>query len=87
MQSYPSAATLLPSVGSLHNSMSVLSQDQIDDASPFAPPTRWIPAYAGMTVVVQSTPSRSEHAGGARRRIYPHQFPLMINGDGEAQNQ
>ena len=83
MQSYPSAASTPPS-GSLHNSMSVLSQDQIDDASPFAPP-RWIPAYAGMTVVVQSTPSRSEHAGG--RRIYPHQFPVMINGDGEAQNQ
>ena len=36
----------------MHNSISVLSQDQIDDLSPFAPP-RWIPAYAGMTLVVQ----------------------------------
>ncbi len=43
-----------PVEGSLHNSISVLSQDQIDDLSPFAPP-RWIPAYAGMTLVVQST--------------------------------
>ena len=41
--------------------MSVLLQDQIDHASPFAPP-RWMdvpsaeaPAYAVMTVVVQST--------------------------------
>ena len=44
--------------------MSVLSQYQIDDLSPFAPP-RWIPAYAGMTVVVQSTHrGRGEDSGG-----------------------
>ena len=43
-----------PLMGSLHNSILVLSQDQIDDVCPFASPL-WIPAYAGMTVVVQST--------------------------------
>ena len=42
-----------PSMGPLHNSMSLLSQGQIDDAPPFAAPL-WIPAYAGMTLVVQS---------------------------------
>ena len=50
-----------PLMGALRNSMSVLSQDQIDDLSPFATPL-WMdvpsaeaPAYAGMTLVVQST--------------------------------
>ena len=51
-----------PIEGPLHNSISVLSQYQIDDLSPFAPP-RWMdvpsaeaPAYAGMTLVVQRSP-------------------------------
>ena len=42
-------------VGPLHNSMSVLSQDQIDHASPFAPPAGFPPTRE-WTVVVQSTP-------------------------------
>ena len=37
-----------PLMGPLHNSVSVLSQDQMDDVSPIAPPL-WFPAYAGMT--------------------------------------
>ena len=53
-----------PTWGSGDGSISVLSQDQIDHASPFAPP-RWIPAYAGMTVVVQSTHrGRGDGSGG-----------------------
>ena len=61
-----------PFEGALHNSISVLSQDQIDDLSPFAPP-RWIPAYAGMTLVVQST-----HRGRGdvnRRALFFSGFP------------
>ncbi len=49
-------------VGSLHNSTSVLSKDQIDDVSPFAPP-RWIPAFAGMTVGVHTSEWERDDAG------------------------
>ncbi len=37
-----------PLMGPLHNSVSVLSQDQMDDVSPISPPL-WFPAYAEMT--------------------------------------
>ena len=37
-----------PLMGPLHKSVSVLSQDQMNDVSPIAPPL-WFPAYAGMT--------------------------------------
>ena len=64
--------------GSLHNSISVLSQDQIDDVSPFATP-RWLdvpsaeaPAYAGMTLVMQST---DEGRGDGTARASGWRFP------------
>ena len=46
-----------PSMGPLHNSMSVLSQDQIDHASPFAPPPGFPPTR--MTVLCKA-PSMGE---------------------------
>ena len=64
----PARGRLWPSPieGPLHNSISVLSQDQIDDLSPFAPP-RWMdvpsaeaPAYAGYDVSCAKVPSVGE---------------------------
>ena len=51
-----------PLMGALHNSISVLSQDQIDDLSPFATPL-WIPAYAGMTLAGMTVVVQSTHQG------------------------
>lgn len=41
-------------VGHLHHSISECREINMDGASPFAR-ALWIPAYAGMTVVVQTT--------------------------------
>ena len=60
-------------MGPLHNSVSVLSQDQMDDVSPIAPPL-WFPAYAGMTVVRVYEPPASRLA----RRV-----PLLLTQKGE----